>query len=69
VPAKHKDSFVDASATQRFTYLTTVPADTAFLLLHSRFKYHDSESEFHASQKVFPVSARNQNPVGAAPKQ
>jgi hypothetical protein len=56
VPGSWISSFVDPGATQRFSYVTTVPANAAFLLLYSQFKYRDSQSEFHTSQKAFRVA-------------
>jgi len=56
VPNSWDGSFVDAGATQRFTYVTSVPADTAFVLLCSKFKYRDPQSEFHTAQKAVRIS-------------
>jgi hypothetical protein len=48
-------TFVDPGVTQRYTYIASVPSDTAFVLLRSEFKYPDAVSDFHSAQNAFSV--------------
>ena len=55
IPPSWINTFIDAGVKQRYTYVTHVPSDTAFILLYAQFKYPDTESEYHTSQKVFRI--------------
>ena len=63
IPPDWMGSFVDPGVTQRYTYVTWLPADAALALLYAQFKYPGAESEFHTAQKVFGV--RVTVPLGA----
>ncbi len=48
-------TFVDPGVVQKYRYVTHLPGDAAFALLHSKFKYPNAASEFHSAQRVFNV--------------
>jgi hypothetical protein len=50
-----EDTFVDPNVRQRYAYLAPAPADARFLLVRSRFKYADEQSEFHKAQRAWAV--------------
>ena len=49
-------SFIDAGVTQNYTYLARVPQDASVLVVFAKFKYPDSESDFHTAQRAFNVA-------------
>jgi hypothetical protein len=55
IPVEWEYGLVAAGASQRFTYVTKLPATAACVLLFSRFRYSDRSSEFHTAQKVFSI--------------
>jgi hypothetical protein len=57
IPPVWRSSFIDPGVTQRYTYVTSIPADSSYLLLYAQFKYPDQESEFHTAQKTFRVGS------------
>lgn len=48
-------TFVDAGTEQRYSYVTSLPYETAFILLQSKFEYTERDSEWHSAQKCVPV--------------
>jgi hypothetical protein len=58
VPKSWYDTFIDADVAQRYTYLSYVPEDTAFISLYSRFYFKPFLSfrkSFQSVQKTFNV--------------
>ncbi len=54
VPASWYGTFIDAGTKQVYPYLTSVPKDTDFVILYSRFIYPNTK-DFHSSQKTFSL--------------
>lgn len=52
VPTSWHTTFIDAGTKQIYPYLTSVPHDTQFITLYSRFIYPKTKS-FHSAQKTF----------------
>ena len=60
---KHREkTFVDPGVLQHYTYVTAIPPGAAFLLVFSKFKYLDKESEFHTAQRAFFVDRKSHFP-------
>ncbi len=55
IPPDWLNSFIDAGVCQRYTYITAAPMDAKYLLVYAKFKYPDSESDFHTAQKVWSI--------------
>jgi hypothetical protein len=55
-------TFVDPGITQRYTFVTSVPADTTLVLVSARFAYRDSQSEFHTAQRAWNLEEAGGNP-------
>ena len=51
-------TFVDPGNNGRYSYITTIPKDATFLLLHGRFRYKD-ENFFHTADKLIKVPTQN----------
>lgn len=52
VPTSWYSTFIDSGTKQVYPYLTSVPKDTAFITIYSRFIYPNTR-DFHSSQKTF----------------
>src|SRR5262245_46623738 len=55
IPPDWLSTFIDAGVVQRYTYLAKAPKDASILFVFAKFKYPDSESEFHTAQKAFSI--------------
>ncbi len=55
IPPDWKRTFIDPGMSQIYTYVTSVPSDSEFLLIYATFRYPDEESEFHTAQKLVRV--------------
>lgn len=63
VPKSWYKTFIDAGIAQKYTYLTYVPEDTAFISLYSRFYFMSFLSlrkDFQSVQKTFSVTKLEQ---------
>ena len=54
-PGELDYTFVDPSVVQRYTAVVQVPLDAEYVLLTSKFKYEDKDSDFHTAQRAFNV--------------
>lgn len=54
VPEEFGYYFVRPGVEQPFTFTTTIPSDTRFILARAAFKYENSE-DLHTSERVFEV--------------
>lgn len=52
---KEKEWFVEPGVVQRFTYVARIPENIRFILVRSKFKYHEKSE--HSAQKVFELRA------------
>jgi hypothetical protein len=59
VPKNWYGSFVDPGVEQKYTYLTSIPGDTSFVSLFSRFI--TKNDYFHSAQRTFSISTLEKN--------
>jgi hypothetical protein len=52
IAAERTGFFIDPSVTQRYTHVTTVPADVTFLLVYGRFRY---PKDYHPVERAFAL--------------
>ena len=55
VPNPWEETFIDAGTIQVYRYLTSIPADTEFISVYSKFIYPNS-NDFHSAQMTFNVN-------------
>ena len=55
--------FTEPGVRQVFTYVTTVPTDQRFILIHSEFDYMGEEGKSHDCERVFEVPDGKQKRV------
>lgn len=54
-PARSKFFFVDAGTKAKYSFVTGVPENTAFLLLHCNFDYVDRGKTGHTAEKTLRI--------------
>lgn len=47
--------FIDPGTTAKYSFITNVPLDTSFLLLHSHFKYVNRKDFMHTAEKTIKL--------------
>lgn len=52
LPKHHDFFFIDPGTTAKYSYITKVPEDTSFLILHSNFKYYRRSGYMHTAEKT-----------------
>lgn len=53
LPKEWDYTFIDAGAKQKISLPLSIPIEAKILLMTSKFKYKDYQSEFHSAQSVF----------------
>lgn len=59
-PEKWEETFIDPNVSQRYSHVTAVPGDAAFILVVAEFLYPDRKSGFHTAQRVWAVNSIEQ---------
>ncbi|SHI93845.1 hypothetical protein SAMN02745146_1969 [Hymenobacter daecheongensis DSM 21074] len=62
VPTIWYTTFIDAGTKQVYTYLTSVPNETKFITIYSRFIYPNTD-DFHSSQRTFELESIAQHNI------
>lgn len=58
IPKDWYESYIDPGIKQRYTYLTDVPEDTAFVSIYSQFYYKKKRKmDFQTAQRTFSIDA------------
>ena len=55
LPQQYKFFFIDPGVKAKYSYLTRVPTETSFVILHSWFKYSDGREASHAAERTVAV--------------
>ena len=55
LPKKYNFFFIDPGVKAKYSYLTRVPTDTSFVILHSWFDYSDGRKFSHAAERTVAV--------------
>ena len=55
LPRQYKFFFIDPGVKAKYSYLSRVPTNTSFVVLHSWFKYGDNRKYFHTAERTVPV--------------
>lgn len=57
-------TFIDSGVSQRYSYIASIPDTTAFVLIKSRFRYPDKESESHVAQRTWSIREKRAVEMG-----
>ena len=52
LPKHQRYFFIDPGTMAKYSYLTKVPLNTSFLMLHSNFKYYNRKGYMHTAEKT-----------------
>jgi hypothetical protein len=55
LPEKYENFFIDPGVRAKYSYVTRVPAEARFLILHCWFRYSDRKKAGHAAEKSVRV--------------
>lgn len=56
LPKNQSFFFIDPGTTAKYSYITKVPEDASFLILHSNFKYYNRKGYMHTAEKTINLS-------------
>jgi len=55
IPQNWEYSFIEPGIKNEYKYVTTLPIEATFVLIHGKFKYQSDEHEFHTAIKLKKV--------------
>ena len=56
LPLQMSFFFVDPGTTAKYSYITKLPSETAFAILHCTFNYADKRNYLHTAEKIIKIN-------------